>query len=62
MVMGRAVYLNGCARLLLEAKVVKNKRLDPWWVHELQVNAVKKEVKKQRPYESGGPNPYSSKY
>lgn len=68
---GRAVYLNGCARILVEAKLSKliQAGATQWWVYEEQLETNKtlggKEkvvVKEQKKKPTGGPAPSNSKY
>jgi len=62
---GRAVYLNGCSRILVEPKhKMFASNGDSWWVDELQLT-VKKRVThkpKQEMQKSGGPARSCSKY
>jgi len=61
---GRAVYLNGCARVYISTKQSSEKDLKSWWVDEDQPIALKKKhpapssVQKS----TGGPAPSCSKY
>lgn len=58
-VTGRAVYLNGCSRVLLEPKQVHGQDLiKSWWVDEQQVAPVAQESDRKR----GGPARSSSKF
>lgn len=68
-VIGRAVYLNGCSRVLVQPK--QNKEIENWWVDEKQVEPKKtltgkKKITKEpddikdRPF--GGPAYSNSKY
>ena len=58
-VTGRAAYLNGCSRILLEPKQVHGQdHIKSWWVDEQQVAPVEQKPDKKR----GGPARSSSKY
>ncbi|SDP85125.1 hypothetical protein [Desulforhopalus singaporensis] len=69
-VIGRAVYLNGCSRVLVEPKQTGINEKESWWVDEKQVEpqntflGKKQIVKDPDPPNrySGGPAPSSSKY
>ena len=63
-VMGRAVYLNGCARLWVQPKQKGEKERKSWWVDEPQVEPRKSFIKKVEKSEKkrGGPALCSSKF
>lgn len=68
-VTGRAVYLNGCSRLMITPKQTGDKEIDIWWVDERQVIGKKTILGKQKvpvtpdvKSTTGGPAPSSSKY
>lgn len=65
---GRAVYLNGCSRILVEAKAWDDKKSLKWWVDEEQVSHVKTifgkikmNIKGRASKYTGGPARASSK-
>lgn len=63
-VMGRAVYLNGCARIFIQPKQKGEKERKSWWVDEPQVksrNSFIKKVKKEEK-KRGGPALCNSKF
>ena len=61
---GRAVYLNGCARVFICPKQSSDKDLSPWWIDEEQPISLKEKhsspSSKQK--NTGGPAPSCSKY
>ena len=62
---GRAVYLNGCSRILVEPKhKMLPANTDSWWVDELQLEVKKDVVHKQKAEtrSKGGPARSCSKY
>lgn len=62
---GRAVYLNGCSRILVEPKhTLLNQDPKVWWVDEQQLEVGKKVVHKpeQAKHKTGGPARSCSKY
>lgn len=69
-VVGRAVYLNGCSRVLVQPKQTGDTEKEAWWVDEKQVEpeksllGKKKITKEPDTYtrKDGGPAPSSSKY
>ncbi|MCK5642277.1 MAG: hypothetical protein KAJ19_15835 [Gammaproteobacteria bacterium] len=63
-VMGRAVYLNGCARILIAPKQKGDKQRESWWVDEPQVKPRNSFIKKVTKVEKkrGGPALSNSKY
>jgi hypothetical protein len=67
-VTGRAVYLNGCSRVLIQPKQSGEKERKSWWVDEQQVevkntSSEKKDITKEPSHrKQGGPAPCSSKY
>ena len=63
-VTGRAVYLNGCSRVLISPKQSSKKDLSSWWVDENQPIAGKKKIDAPKPAQkrTGGPAPSCSKY
>jgi len=70
-VIGRAIYLNGCSRVLIQMKQINGKIIEPYWVDEKQVEPqqtflgkkkITKEPDNQETRFSGGPVPKSSKY
>lgn len=63
-VIGRAVYLNGCSRVLIQPKQKGEKERKSWWVDEPQVELRNRFIKKREKIEKkrGGPALSSSKY
>ena len=68
-VTGRAVYLNGCSRVLVTPKHNPNNAEGTWWVDEKQVvgkktiaGSAKVKVTPDTSNRYGGPAPSSSKY
>ncbi len=61
-VIGRAVYLNGCSRILIQPKQKDNKNDESWWVDEQQVVLVIRNSEVTSVKSVGGPVPSSSKY
>lgn len=70
-VVGRAVYLNGCSRIMVQPKFVDGKAVAHFWVDEKQVEPkntftgkkkITKEPEKRETAYTGGPAPSSSKY
>ena len=63
-VMGRAVYLNGCARIWIQPKQKGEKERRSWWVDEPQVEPRESCIKKASKTEKkrGGPAPSNSKF
>lgn len=63
-VMGRAVYLNGCSRILVYPKQKGEKERESWWVDEPQVQPRNSFIKKVTKVEKkrGGPALSNSKY
>ena len=60
---GRAVYLNGCARVWVSPKQTASKKVDDWWVDEKQVIGKQKiTATPDAQRKAGGPAPSSSKY
>ena len=61
---GRAIYLNGCARVLISPKQASTKDLSSWWVDEQQLVAGKKKIDAPAREKklTGGPAASSSKY
>lgn len=57
---GRAVYLNGCARVLIEPRFWFGFKRDAWWEYELNVTPVGEFVPKSV-VKSGGPGRLCSK-
>ena len=58
---GRAVYLNGCSRILVEPKAVRGES-HSWWVDEQRLILRKSIIKPELDVTTGGPAPSSSKY
>ena len=72
-IIGRAVYLNGCARVLIEPKLKGRRHHETWWVPEKQVVLLSdwgkpkqiepprdrepEPVKRERVPRTGGPGP-----
>ena len=63
-VMGRAVYLNGCSRIMVQPKQKGEKERKSWWVDEPQVTPRNSFIKKVTQVEKkrGGPALSNSKY
>jgi hypothetical protein len=58
---GRAVYLNGCSRILVEPKAVMGES-HQWWVDEQRLTLKKSFIRANFGTLTGGPAPSSSKY
>lgn len=70
-VTGRAVYLNGCSRVLIASKQTRSQKAEQWWAEEQQVvgkttlsGRVEMSVAPANTAtrRAGGPAPSSSKY
>ena len=61
---GRAVYLNGCARIWVEPKQIAGKdHIKSWWASEGQLTVIEQGHQKVDEIKNtGGPAPSSSKY
>lgn len=54
---GRAVYLNGCARVALEPELHKGEMQDAQWFNETRLKPVGKlKTEEAKPVRTGGPN------
>ena len=59
---GRAIYLNGCVRVLIEPEQIKEREVDAFWIDEERMEIITTPSKERPTARTGGPAPSSSKW